>query len=236
MIRSIYPVEPICGGLSGIHTPRGKPPSPLTLKSVVSGHFLVLSSGSISWQTPGTLILEAINSLSVSLMKNIVLTSCFFLMFFTASAQKDYHVYVFIAEACPICNYMGKPLSQVAKKYEDKVAFHAVFPVKNSNYKTSQLFKQQYELLSFETILDKDQKTAKQLGATITPEVVVTNAEGDVLYRGRINSAFYAPGKMKHSSIKDDLDLVLANLVSGKQVPQPWPSAIGCYITMYAAR
>jgi len=156
-------------------------------------------------------------------------------MSFAASAQKDYHVYVFIAEECPICNYMGKPLSLVAKKYEDQVDFHAVFPVKNSNYKTSQLFKQQYDLLSFETILDKDQKLSKQLGASITPEVVVTKPEGEVLYRGRINSAFYAPGKMKHNSIKDDLDLVLANLASGKEVPQPWPPAIGCYITMYAA-
>lgn len=152
------------------------------------------------------------------------------------SAQQDLHVYVFIAEECPICNFMGKPLSVIAEKYAGEVAFHAVFPVKNSNYKTSQLFKQKYDMLSFETLLDRDQQIAKKLGATVTPEVVVTDQEGEILYRGRINSAYYAPGKMKHSSIKNDLDENLATLLSGKKVSQPWPSAIGCYITMYASK
>src|SRR5687768_17978672 len=151
-------------------------------------------------------------------------------------AQPRLHAYVFIAEECPICNYMGKPLSEIAKKYSDQVSFHAVFPVKNSNYKTSQLFKQQYDLLNFETLLDKDQTLTKQLGATVTPEVIITNAQGEIHYKGRINSAYYAPGKMKHSSIKNDLDQALAALISGKDVPQPWPAAIGCYITTYASR
>jgi len=207
----------------------------LVLIWATSGHFLVLSSGSIACRIILLLILMAISSLSIALMKIIVLTACMFCMLFGLSAQKNIHVYVFIAEECPICNYMGKPLSYLAKKYEDKVDFHAVFPVKNSNYKSSQLFKQKYGLLSFETILDRDQKISKQLGASITPEAVVTNAEGDVLYRGRINNAFYGPGKMKHSSIKDDLDLAIAELVNGKQIPKPWPSAVGCYITMYAS-
>lgn len=159
-----------------------------------------------------------------------------FLCSMGVTAQANLHVYVFIAEECPICNYMGKPLSEIARKYGDNVNFHAVFPVRNSNYKTSQLFKQQYDLLSFETLLDKDHQLAKKLGATVTPEVVVTDDQGEVLYRGRINSAYYAPGKMKHSSIKNDLDEALTSIINGKNVSQPWPSAIGCYITMYASK
>jgi hypothetical protein len=155
---------------------------------------------------------------------------------FDAGAQKAWHVYVFIGEECPICNYMGKPLSLIAEKYKDDVAFHAVFPVKNSNYKTARLFQEQYGLLSFETLLDKDQQLAKKLGATVTPQAVVTNEAGEVVYSGRINNAYYAPGKMKHSSIKNELDEALALLTSGNQVPTPWPSAIGCYITMYATK
>jgi len=170
-------------------------------------------------------------------MKHSLLLAIFlFVLAFNVSGQKRWNAYVFLGEECPICNYMGKPLSAIAKKYADDVTFHAVFPVKNSNYKTSQLFKEQYAMLSFETLLDRDQKLTKQLGATVTPEVVITDAEGDVYYRGRINSAYYAPGKMKHSSIKDDLDEALAALISGKKVSQPWPSAIGCYITMYATK
>jgi thiol-disulfide isomerase/thioredoxin len=152
------------------------------------------------------------------------------------SAQKSWHVYVFLAEECPVCNYMGKPLNAVARKYQDQVDFHAVFPFKNSNTKSSQLFKEQYDLMMFETLLDKEHALTKQLGASVTPEVVITNDMGEVYYRGRINSAYYAPGKMKHSSIKDDLDEALSLLLAGREVPGPWPSPVGCYITMDVRR
>lgn len=151
-------------------------------------------------------------------------------------AQKSWHVYVFIAEECPVCNYMGKPLSAVARKYQDQVEFHAVFPFKNSNAKSAQLFKEQYDLLMYETLLDKGYVLTRQLGASVTPEVVITNDMGEVYYRGRINSAYYAPGKMKHSSIKDDLDEALSLLLAGREAPKPWPAPVGCYITMDVQR
>jgi len=152
------------------------------------------------------------------------------------SAQKDWDVYIFIGEECPVCNFMGKPLSLIYDKYKEQADFHLVFPLKNSNYKTSQLFKEQYGLLAFETILDKDQKVTKQLGASVTPEAIITDKAGTIKYKGRINSAYYAPGKMKHSSIKDDLDLALASLIKGQRVATPWPPPVGCYITMYASK
>lgn len=149
-------------------------------------------------------------------------------------SQKEWHVYVFIGEECPVCNYMGNPLSGIAGRYEDRVSFHAVFPLKNSTYKTAQLFKHKYKMLSYETLLDKGQVWTKKLGATVTPEAVITDGQGEIYYRGRINSAYYAPGKMKHSSIRDDLEEALKTVLSGATVPIPWPPPVGCYITIYA--
>ena len=169
-------------------------------------------------------------------MKKLAFLIILFISGINLSAQKAWHVYVFIAEECPICNYMGKPLSELAKKYEGTVSFHAVFPTKNSNYKTAQLFKEQYGMMSFETLLDKDQAWTRKLGASITPEAVITDNTGEILYRGRINNAYYAPGKMKHSSIRPELEDALEMLTSGKKITQPWPPAIGCYITTYASR
>lgn len=158
----------------------------------------------------------------------------FFCVFITANGQKSFNVYVFLAEECPVSVYMAKPLTTIAEKYAADVSFHAVFPLKNSSYATAQLFKNDYQLNSFEILLDPDQKLALNMGASITPEAIVTDETGQVVYRGRINSAFYAPGKMKHSAIKNDLDDALSKLVSGNEIPQPWPPAVGCYITMNA--
>ncbi|MEO6131608.1 MAG: hypothetical protein ABIQ02_07155, partial [Saprospiraceae bacterium] len=169
------------------------------------------------------------------IMKSFLLTAIFFFsLILVASAQKRWNVYVFFAEECPVSVYMAKPLSTIATKYADDVSFHAVFPLKNSSYTTAQLFKKDYQLNSFDILLDHEQKLASKLGASITPEAIITDETGQVVYRGRINSAFYAPGKMKHSAIKNDLDNALSTLVDGNAISQPWPMAIGCYITMNA--
>ena len=167
-------------------------------------------------------------------MKHFFFSFLILLLTTTVRAQQ-WHAYVFIAEECPVCNFMGKPLNEISKKYESQVTFHLVFPLKNSNYKTVHLFKEKYSLQSFESLLDKDLAITKKLGASVTPEVVITDEFGNVHYRGRINSAYYAPGKMKHGSIQHDLDVALATLLNGKEIVQPWPPAIGCYITMYAS-
>lgn len=168
-------------------------------------------------------------------MKSFLVFAIFFFSLAVATtAQKQWNVYVFLAEECPVSVYMAKPLNTIATKYADDVSFHAVFPLKNSSYTTAQRFKNDYQLNSFEILVDHDQKLALKLGASITPEAIITDENGQVVYRGRINSAYYAPGKMKHSAIKNDLDEALSSLVSGNAIPQPWPSAVGCYITMNA--
>lgn len=140
-------------------------------------------------------------------------------------------VYVVLAEDCPICNYMGPTLSETAEIYKDEVSFYAVFPVKRSNYKTINTFKKKYELEGYESILDKDQSISRGLNATVTPEIIITDSDENILYRGRINDAYTAPGKrqMKHPS--RELEYNIRTLLRGKKIPQPWPEAIGCYIT-----
>ena len=151
-------------------------------------------------------------------------------------SQKLWHVYVFIGEECPVCNYMGKPLKAIADKYQERVEFHAVFPLRNSTGSSADAFKFQYGLDAFQTLLDRDLAITRELGATVTPEAVITDDQGRVYYRGRINSAYYAPGKMKHGNIKNDLDLALEMLLGGENIAPPWPTPIGCYITMNAPR
>ena len=136
-------------------------------------------------------------------------------------AQKSLNVYVFIAEECPISIYMAQPLKEVTRAYEDQANFYLVFPTRKSNYKTAALFKRKYGLTAFEIMLDKDQSLTKQLNATITPEVVVNDQNGKLLYQGRINNAYSAPGKMKHGKRNNDLKWIMGQLMEGNSIPQP---------------
>ena len=128
---------------------------------------------------------------------------------------------------------MGKALSELSENYGEEVSFYAVFPLRNSNYKTVNEFKKKYKMEGYESILDTDQSLTLELGATVTPEVVVTDQNNNILYRGRINDSYYAPGKIRHGSKKNDLKDVLDLALTDKKLPTKWEKAIGCFITFY---
>jgi hypothetical protein len=128
---------------------------------------------------------------------------------------------------------MSKPLGEIYAKYSDKVNFKMVFPLPLSNYKTMQLFKKKYALDGFTSILDEDQSLSKKLGATVTPEAIIENEKGQIVYRGRINDAYYAPGRLRRVSYKNDLIDAIEAVLNHKPIDEPWPKAVGCYVTYF---
>ncbi len=148
-----------------------------------------------------------------------------------AQDKKPFKVYVFFAEECPISIYMTKPLQEVARNYWKNSHFYAVFPQQKSNFESALEFKEQYQLEQFEILMDSDQSITRSLQGTVTPEVVITDLEEQVLYRGRISNAYAAPGKMKHGKRTNELLHIMEKLSQGQSIASPWKSAIGCYIT-----
>lgn len=162
----------------------------------------------------------------------IFLTIIFFFVFANSFAQtKNIKVYVFAAEQCPICIYMAKSLATISNSFKNNADFYLVFPLKTSTVKTAINFKTKNKLTNFFIIVDAQQSLTKKLGAKITPEVVVANEADSVLYRGRINDAYLSPGKRRHIYRNNDLADALALVAAQKQVPVPWKTAVGCYIT-----
>ena len=128
---------------------------------------------------------------------------------------------------------MAKPLQEAFQKYGNEVDFYSVFPMKNSTNETAEKFLEKYNLTDFKIKLDPYQGFAKKLEATITPEVVVLNENGEIAFRGRISDAYNAPGRMKHGVRKNELVEVLQKLTKGENIAEPWAHAVGCYITFH---
>jgi len=147
------------------------------------------------------------------------------------SQEKKVSVYAFVAEDCPISIFMASSLKSVAEMYAGKINFYLVFPFSTSTNKTAGAFKTKNQLTQFITKVDKDQRITKKLGATVTPEVVITGADETILYQGRINDAYLEPGKRKHIYTNNDLATALENIMNDKEMPKPWRRAVGCYIT-----
>lgn len=142
-----------------------------------------------------------------------------------------YDVYIVVSEECPICQNLKLELQNINQFEDSNVDFHLVFPFKNSNYKSAALFKQKFQLDNFEIILDQNQSISKKLGATVVPEAFIVDRDEKILYQGRIDNRYTRPGKKKHGSTKRDLWYAMIQATTGAKIKEPWPEAVGCFIT-----
>lgn len=164
-------------------------------------------------------------------MKKItIIVLLLFVSFYNALA-KGINVYVFVAEECPISIFMCSSLKNIAEVYSDKADFILVFPLKTSTLKSANKFKSKNKLQQYAVRMDNQQTFTKQMGATVTPEVIITDSNDVIVYRGRINDAYLEPGKRRHIYNNNDLNFALSMITNGKEVPKPWKKAVGCYIT-----
>lgn len=168
-------------------------------------------------------------------MKYIIITLSLLWMWNTCEGQKDYNSYVFIAEECPISIYMVPDLIKLTEEFSSVSNFIMVFPMKKSSMESARKFLDDYNLQQFEIALDSEQKIATEFKAKITPEIVIEEASsGEILYRGRINDAYFAPGRKRHTPPVRDAQIAFKHIIENHQkAPEPWEKAIGCFITFH---
>lgn len=140
-----------------------------------------------------------------------------------------WRVLIFLAPLCPICQNMSFDLSQLEQDFASAdVAFSGLFPNASTTDDQIATFKQTYGL---SMPLHRDTANwADRLGARWTPEVFVLNEADSVVYQGRINDRYFAPGKRKPKTRRRDLDAALRECIAGKAVTVPLTNAVGCPI------
>jgi hypothetical protein len=79
-------------------------------------------------------------------------------------------------------------------------------------------------------LLDPGHVLVAGTGVTMTPEAVVLDADATIVYRGRIDDAWAELGRRRTVVGSRDLRNAVAAALAGRQVPAPWPEAVGCTI------
>ncbi len=142
---------------------------------------------------------------------------------------QGYTVFCFLGSECPLAKLYGPRLEQLARKFADKpVRFLGV----NSNLQDSLEEVTQYVKnhdLSFPFVKDYDHRLANLVQAVRTPEVVVVDPVGAIVYQGRIDDQ-YQPGTAKNQAKHHYLEQALQELIAGKQVTIPATVPVGCVI------
>jgi thiol-disulfide isomerase/thioredoxin len=147
-----------------------------------------------------------------------------------ATAGKKAVVLFFVSPYCPTSNNFGPEMKGIEDDFASDFTFRYLHS--DSSVKAADIL-QHASMMGFESPVldDTAQVVAKKLGAKITPEVIVLDPAGTLLYQGRINDLYLGPTKRQREVKVHDLRDALAAIKAGVPVPTPRTEAVGCKIT-----
>jgi hypothetical protein len=137
---------------------------------------------------------------------------------------------MFVATDCPNSNTYAPVLARLYREYVTHgVAFFNVYS--DPSESASSVRKHDADFLTpFAALLDPHQTLARQTGARSTPEAVILDPDGKVLYRGRVDNRFVAFGTTRYQPTENDLQEALDAILRGHAIPHPVTRTVGCAI------
>jgi hypothetical protein len=139
-------------------------------------------------------------------------------------------VLVFTTTDCPIANRYAPEIQRLAATYESRaVRFTLVYPVPGD---TPEIVKAHLEKFGYHlaAVRDAGQELVRRAGAKVTPEAVVFDARGRVVYRGRIDDRYVDFGLDRPEPTSRDLERAIQDLLAGRPVAVPSTQAVGCIL------
>lgn len=143
-------------------------------------------------------------------------------------------LFVFLADGCPIARTLSPEIERIGQEATDAgVRVALVFP--DPAARSNDVADHNREFgLTLPTLLDPKHALVDAVGATISPEAALIRfrAEGgfDLLYRGRINDLYIAPGRRRPSATTRDLAAAIEAALDGRMPDPARTEAVGCII------
>jgi thiol-disulfide isomerase/thioredoxin/mono/diheme cytochrome c family protein len=140
-------------------------------------------------------------------------------------------VLVFLGTECPVSNAFVPVLAGLHREYADRgVAFIGVNANRQDTPDRVAAHAREHHV-PFAVVKDPGNRLADRLGARRTPEAVVLDGTGRVLYRGRIDDQFGVGYSRPNKPTRRDLAVALDEILAGKAVSVPATQAAGCLIS-----
>ncbi len=139
-----------------------------------------------------------------------------------------YTVFVMLSAECPLCkNYM--PVLNELQRENPDILFCGIFPGKSYSLKEINDFQKEYQA-SFSLYIDPKKSLSNYLKASTTPECVLIDKMGAVIYRGLIDNWASGLGQKRRVVTEKYLQTAIRDLKAGKPTAVKQTKPIGCLI------
>ena len=139
-------------------------------------------------------------------------------------------VLIFINIDCPIANSYHPMLGRLKEEFADsRFDFAMVHADADLKLEAGRKHQSEYEI-TWPVVLDPGNKIARRVSARVTPEAIIVDAQGQVLYRGRIDDRHQDYGRKRPAPTTNDLQIAMSAISQDKPVPKPETKPVGCVI------
>ena len=137
-------------------------------------------------------------------------------------------VLIFLSPDCPLSKNYAPVLTQLAKKHPG-INFFGIFPGKSYSSEEISGYGKDYGL-SFPLFSDPLKQLTGYLKAKVTPEVMLINPKGVILYTGLIDNWAVSLGKKRQVITNHYLEEAISSYESGRQITVSHTEPVGCLI------
>lgn len=137
----------------------------------------------------------------------------------------------FVTNDCPISNYYAHEIHRICDEYAKRGAgCTLVYTDPSLTDEQARQHATEYGHGAYPKIVDRSHALVKAAGAAVNPTAVLVNADGRIVYRGRIDNSYAAIGVQRRVVTEHDLRDALDAVIAGRPVAKPETTPIGCYI------
>jgi len=141
-------------------------------------------------------------------------------------------LYVFLSPECPLCRNYTRQLKELQSTFGHHIGIYGI--VSGRAYTTAEVqqFVGEYSI-NFPVYIDPEKQLTDQLKATVTPEAVLIDASGKLIYRGAIDDWVEELGKQKITPQKMYLLDAMRSYLNNEPVMVAFSTPKGCLINEY---
>lgn len=143
--------------------------------------------------------------------------------------QKDLTAVVFLDIDCPISQYVIKPMNSIKEKNKANLNLIGILPGEYYSEREKKDFVTGFGV-QFELKDDPKLKLVKRLDATVTPQCILLDEGGNVLYNGALDNKYEVLGRAKPTASINYLDQAIDQFMNGDEIELSSTKPIGCLI------
>lgn len=143
------------------------------------------------------------------------------------------HVLFFVLADCPLSKSYSEEINAIARAHtgHDATDVKCFLVHEDADITPEAARKHAADFgITMPVLLDREQRLARSVGATVAPSAAIVLPGGKVAYCGRIDDLYADYGKRRVKAAHHDLRDALAAVLTGKPVAEPRTKAVGCYI------